>query len=168
METAKLKFPLCAISCWPTWRTSMERRELLPRICLFLWSLMSPATWNHMLSQWESFKSVTDKKVRELEEELRNAMTSIGMPVVGKMWMDSTCIYSKVFVFFSLLSYIRSYIVLCLCGLYNMLTNVLHVKKADNIYCIFMGQFKQSNICIVFPSGFSLQHFFFLLLDSNH
>ena len=31
------------------------------------------------------FKSVTDKKVRELEEELRNAMTSIGMPVVGKI-----------------------------------------------------------------------------------
>ena len=44
------------------------------------------------------FKSVTDKKVRELEEELRTAMTSIGMSVVGKMCMDSSCSYSKVFV----------------------------------------------------------------------
>lgn len=31
------------------------------------------------------FKSIKDNKVRELEEELRNVMTSIGMPVVGKM-----------------------------------------------------------------------------------
>lgn len=59
------------------------------------------------------FKSVTDKKVRELEEELRNAMTSIGMPVVGKMCMDSTCVYSKIFVCISLLSYVKSYFVLC-------------------------------------------------------
>ena len=55
------------------------------------------------------FKSVTDKKVRELEEELRNAMTSIGMPVVGKMRMNSTCSYCKVFVCISLLCFVRFY-----------------------------------------------------------
>ena len=37
------------------------------------------------------FKSITDKKVRGLEEELRNVMTSIGMPVVGKRSMNITC-----------------------------------------------------------------------------
>lgn len=36
------------------------------------------------------FKSVKDKKVRELEKELRNMMTSIGMKVVGRMTYPST------------------------------------------------------------------------------
>ena len=72
------------------------------------------------------FKSVTDKKVRELEE-LRNAMTSIGMPVVGEMCMDSTCIYSYIFVCISLFSYVRSYFVcVSFCELYILLTNWLH------------------------------------------
>lgn len=39
------------------------------------------------------FKSISDQKVRELEEEIRNAMTSIGMQVVGKLnTLDMLCI----------------------------------------------------------------------------
>ena len=65
------------------------------------------------------FESVTDKKVRELEEEFRNAMTSIGMPVVGKMCLNSTCNYSKLFVCISVLSYVRSYSTYVACVFVN-------------------------------------------------